>query len=460
MSSKLVYYNKKADAITYWNKERLNNNNNLYLFQMDREGASGAKQFIVGSLDNIWDLIKSGKNNIYESWEDNPIHFGLDIDYPISDNIKYEEVQLHIKQIIIGILQIINQLELEINIDDIVVLENDNQCKLENIKKYSFHIIFRGLVMENYIAASKFYDNLSGINLEGCDKSIYRKTCLRTCFSSKMGKNNQLVPLVLQLGSKKTDNENNYESLKDFWKSTLICNTEDYQVVYKEEDTEDIIYQEPTTKSTKPVDISHIEKIVMSLPNKYFSEYFYWSKIGMILRNLNQDPEKCFEIFDAFSKQSVNKYKGKTDILKYWKTFKDNRKNKISLGTLFLWCKEEKISFTTNKTLESIIDEYPVRKLEINHDVKTINQRYFPLEVMKELWQNKLIGIQSEKGTGKTTCLFKYIFDNTGQIIKEDDSVLFISSRRTFGIKLLGDIKSLDLNYTLIAKSIILIIIK
>ena len=441
MSSKLVYYNKKADAITYWNKERLNNNNNIYLFQMDREGASGAKQFIVGSLDNIWDLIKSGKNNIYESWEDNPIHFGLDIDYPISDNIKYEEVQLHIKQIIIGILQIINQLELEINIDDIVVLENDNQCKLENIKKYSFHIIFRGLVMENYIAASKFYDNLSGINLEGCDKSIYRKTCLRTCFSSKMGKNNQLVPLVLQLGSKKTDNENNYESLKDFWKSTLICNTEDYQVVYKEEDTEDIIYQEPTTKSTKPVDISHIEKIVMSLPNKYFSEYFYWSKIGMILRNLNQDPEKCFEIFDAFSKQSVSKYKGKTDILKYWKTFKDNRKNKISLGTLFLWCKEEKISFTTNKTLESIIDEYPVRKLEINHDVKTIDQRYFPLEVMKELWPNKLIGIQSEKGTGKTTCLFKYIFDNTGQIIKEDDSVLFISSRRTFGIKLLGDIK-------------------
>jgi len=468
MSTKLTYYTKKADAITYWKQQSLNipdGDNKLYLFQMDKDGGSGAKQFIIGTLDNIWDLLKSGKNNIYESWEDNPIHFGMDIDYPIVDNTTYEEVQLHIKQITIGILQIINQLELEVNIDDIVVLENEDQSKSDSIKKYSFHIIFRGLVMENYIAASKFYDNITGINLEGCDKSIYRKTCLRTCFSSKIGKNKTLVPLVLQIGSKSTDNENNYDTLKEFWKSTLICNTEDYTIVYKEEDTEDVVFQEPTLKSSKPVDLAHIEKILMLLPNKYVEEYFYWSKIGMILRNLNQEPLQCFEIFNTFSKRSVDKYKGKPDVLKHWKTFKDNRKNKISLGTLFLWCKEEKISFTTNKSLESIINDYPMRKLEINHEVKTINERYFPISVMKELWSNhegafstnhegasktnhegafstnKLIGIQSEKGTGKTTCLFKYIFDNQGQILKDDDSVLFISSRRTFGIKLLGDIK-------------------
>jgi hypothetical protein len=441
MSTKLTYYSKKVDAVTYWKQQSMiNTNDKLRLFQMDKE-KNGAKQFIVGTLDNIWELIKSGKNHIYESWEDDPIHFGLDVDYPSNDTT-YEEVQLHIKQIIIGILQIINQLELEINIDDIVVLENENQSKLENLKKYSFHIIFRGLVMENYIAASKFYDNLTGINLEGCDKSIYRKTCLRTCFSTKISKNSTLVPLILQIGSKKTDNENNYDSLKEFWKNTLICNTDDYAVVYKEDDTDDVVYQEPTLKSTKPVDLAHIERIILSLPNKYYSEYFYWSKIGMILRNLNQEPEKCFQIFETFSKQSIEKYKGKNDTLKYWKTFKDNRKNKISLGTLFLWCKEEKISFTTNKTLESIIDEYPIRKLEINHDVKTINQRYFPIEEMMEIWPNKLIGIQSEKGTGKTTCLFKYIFEQNK--LNQDDSVLFISSRRTFGIKLLGDIKKYD----------------
>jgi hypothetical protein len=441
MTSKIKVYSKKTDAVSYWKQQQ---NDALHMFQMDKEGSKGAKQFIIGSLDDVWDLIKSGKTHIYESWEDNPIHFGLDIDYP-SNDITYDEVKLHVKQITIGILQIINQLDINVNIDDIVILENDGQDKLDNIKKYSFHIIFRGLVMENFIAASKFYDNLTGINLEGCDKSIYRKTCLRTCFSSKIGKNNTLVPLVLQIGSKTTDNENNYDTLKEFWKNTLICNTSEYEVVYKEEEQDDVVFKEPSLKSAKPVDLGHIEKILMLLPEKYSEEYFYWSKIGMILRNLNQEQEKCFEIFNTFSKRSTDKYKGKNDILKHWKTFKDNRKNKISLGTLFLWCKEEKISFTNNKTLESIIDEYPMRKLEINHEVKTIDQRYFPLEVMKELWSNKdtnkLVGIQSEKGTGKTTCLFNHIFNNSNEILKEDDSILFISSRRTFGIKLLGDIK-------------------
>ena len=437
MTSKLVYYSKKADAVSYWKQQSIDTDVTLHLFQMDREGAKGAKQFIVGTLDLIWDLIKNGKNSIYESWEDNPIHFALDIDYPSGDTT-YSEVLIHVKQIITNILIVVNQLDLELNIEDIVILENDNQGK-EDVSKYSFHIIFRGLVMESYIAASKFFDDLMGIDLEGCDKSIYRKTCFRTCFSSKLGKNKVLVPLVLQIGNKKTDQENNYETLKEFWKNTLICNVEDYTIVYKENPNDDNKeFQDPSNKSNKLVDLAHIEKILMLLPNKYSDEYFYWSKIGMILRNLNQDSDKSLEIFNTFSKKS-QKYKNKQDITKHWKTFKDNRKNKISVGTLFLWCKEEKISFTTTKSLDEIINEYPMRKLEINHEIKTIDNRYFPIGEMQSLWNNKLIGIQSEKGTGKTTTLFKYIFEQ--KKLDQEDSVLFISSRRTFGIKLLGDIK-------------------
>jgi hypothetical protein len=443
MTSKLVYYSKKTDAVSYWKQKNIDSNDQQYLFQMDKEGpnkVSGAKQFIVGTLDLIWDLIKSGKNNIYESWEDSPIHFALDIDFVKTDETNYASVKIHIQQIVISILQIAMQLEIDLNVDDIVVLENENQCNEINIKKYSFHIIFRGLVMESYIAASKFYDNLTGFDLEGCDKSIYRKTCFRTCFSSKLDKNKILVPLVLQIGNKKTDNENNYDTLKDFWKATLICNTSDYSVVYTEDDTnpDDIVFEQSNNK-TKPVDLQNIEKILMCLPLKYSDEYFYWSKIGMILRNLNQDSDQCLEIFDKFSKKSTSKYKNKVDIIKHWKTFKDNRKNKISIGTLFLWCKEEKISFTNNKGLDNIISEYPSRTLEISHDVKYIDQRYFPIEEMNTIWDNKLIGIQSEKGTGKTTTLFKYIFEQNK--ISLSDSILFISSRRTFGIKLLGDIK-------------------
>ena len=445
MTTKLVYYSKKVDAVSYWKQKTIDNEETeepLHLFQIDREGSKGAKQFIIGTLDLMWELIKSGKNSIYESWEDNPIHFAFDVDYPSSE-ITYSEVLLHIKQLITNILIIATQLDIELNIDDIVVLENENQSTIKDISKYSFHIIFRGLVMENYIAASKFYEQLSGIDLDGCDKSIYRKTCFRTCFSTKIEKNSVLVPLVLEIGNKKTDNENNYDTLKDFWKNTLICNTNNYTVLYTEDvKTDDIVSSEPSNnKLNKLIDLGNIEKILTQLPEKYSSEYFYWSKIGMILRNLNQEPDKCFEIFNTFSMKSPTKYKSKQDILKHWKSFKDSRKNKISVGTLFLWCKEEKISFTNNKSLESIIDEYPVRKLEINQDVTYIDQRYFPIKEMDDLWPKKLIGIQSEKGTGKTTTLFKYIFDKTNNKLLPDDSVLFISSRRTFGIKLLGDIK-------------------
>jgi hypothetical protein len=78
---------------------------------------------MIGTLDLFWDLIKSGKNCIYESWEDNPIHFAFDIDYP-SGEITYSDILIHIKQIITNILIIANQLEVDINVEDIVVLEN------------------------------------------------------------------------------------------------------------------------------------------------------------------------------------------------------------------------------------------------------------------------------------------------------------------------------------------------
>jgi len=430
--SKLSYFNKKSDAISYWDKHK-----DEHLFQIDKDVKSGAKKFIVGSLDNLWELLKSGKNHLYESWEDKPIHFALDVDMKKDDLINYEDVVLNIKQIITGILLAVNNSDItEINLNNVVVLENENQSK-EDVDKYSFHIIFRGLVMENYLAADKFFDDLEGINLIGCDKSIYRKTCFRTCFSSKITKNQTMVPMILEFGKKKTDNENNYSSLKEFWKSTLICNVKDYKIVYFAEEKEEEI--QVNYNNGKPVDVAHLEKVIMQLPNKYFDDYFYWSRIGMILRNSAGDQVQLFELFNKFSMQSTGKYKSKDDIKKHWKSFTDNRKNKISVGTLYLWCKNEKISFSEDKTLEEMISEYPIRTLEVSHEYKEINKRYVPIEEMPELLKHKLIGIQSEKGTGKTTTLFKYLFDE--KFLSKDDSVLFISSRRTFGIKLLGDIK-------------------
>ena len=260
--SKLAYFTKKTAAVSYWAGHK-----DEHLFQIDKEGSKGSKQFIVGTLDNIWELLKSGKNYIYESWEDNPIHFSLDIDVPKEEDVTYEDVYMNVQQIITGVLLAVNNSDIgNLTMNDIVVLENENQSK-EKVSKYSFHIIFRGLVMENYIAAAKFFDNLEGINLMGCDKSIYRKTCLRTCFSKKITKNQTLVPIVMEIGKKKTDNENNYSSLKEFWKSTLICNVKDYDIVYEAEEKEEVLEQDSPKegKEGTPVDIAHLEHIIMQL---------------------------------------------------------------------------------------------------------------------------------------------------------------------------------------------------
>ena len=65
--------------------------------------------------------------------------------------------------------------------------------------------------------------------------------------------------------------------------------------------------------------------------------------------------------------------------------------------------------------------------------------KYLNPELYKKHLDKKLLCIQSEKGTGKTFNLFKALFE-TGKD-KEFESILFLSSRRTFGIKLLSELK-------------------
>ena len=133
MDTKLKYYAKKADALTYWQKN--NDQPDQYFFQIDRDiKLVGAKQFLIGNLNQMWDLLRSGKNNIYESWEDKPIHFALDIDYP-SDKITYKDIVIHVQQIITGIILAVDCLDYNMNIENIVVLENENQDK-NKVDKY------------------------------------------------------------------------------------------------------------------------------------------------------------------------------------------------------------------------------------------------------------------------------------------------------------------------------------
>lgn len=415
---------KKDDAINYYNK--LKNKDNYKLIQEDTDLA-GSKCFHVIKLEDLWKLIENEENpNYYEFWtEDTNLLFSIDLDYKDIKNEINSDIIL--KKVILKVIEGAKKYyKHEYKIEDIIILEN--QYIYDN--KYSAHIIFLGLNFANFLVCKDFYMKLDKdfeINKDYVDKSIYNKTCLRLYGSSKMGKHNTLISKKLTIDDKNTKyDKNNYKNKFDFFKESLITNISEKNKIIS-----DIKYKNNKEYKKYKNNGINIEEILDKLPNKYCDEYDYWIKIGMILYNTD---ENLFELWNKWSSKS-NKYK-ENEMKKKWNDLKKS-KNKYSLGTLIKWTKDENIII--ENSIENIIKEYPEDK--INLDISNFNNTIIDLpkltpEIYKKIIHNKLICIQSEKGTGKTTNLFETILKDN-----KNTSILFISSRVTFGLKLLGDLK-------------------
>ena len=75
--------------------------------------------------------------------------------------------------------------------------------------------------------------------------------------------------------------------------------------------------------------------------------------------------------------------------------------------------------------------------MNINQNTTHICKKYLDPSIFEKFINKRLLCIQSEKGTGKTVNLLNSIFKNNSN---SPESVLFISSRRSFGLKLSGDL--------------------
>ena len=182
---------KKRDAII---KIKKSNNPNLRLIQKDSD-EFGSKKFYVMTQNELYDQVKKcqTKDKIpcyYESWlDDNNILFSLDID--ASADLDDQEFDKIIKKNISKVIKYGNKFyEYEYKPENIIVLKTDKQPN-----KQSAHVVFRGISFENHLICKNFFFRMvKEDKLEYCDSSIYGKTCLRTCFSSKKGKNYPLLP--------------------------------------------------------------------------------------------------------------------------------------------------------------------------------------------------------------------------------------------------------------------------
>jgi hypothetical protein len=445
---------KKKEAINNFNK--LKDKDNKMLFAEDTD-KSGTKCFYVCNPIEIFNKVeKTAEPHFYEFWTDQTkLVFGIDIDFDKSkEESTSDEFLTKIIHIVIkGAQKYYNHIY---NSSDIIIMENDKMTQqIENPNKYSAHIIFRGLNFQNCIVAKDFFLRLDEdyqISKYYVDKSIYNMTCLRLFLSSKMGKQSILVPREFKIYNKPTKVckiNRSKDDLYKFFLETMITYTDHKSKMIELKDIKHKQDQLMPKFADNNNDISNvnIESILMNLPLKYCDSYEYWIKIGMILYAHSTDTNNLFDIWNKWSSLS-DKYK-QAEILIKWKSFA-NSNSKLTIGSLIKWAKDEgiiNIFKNTKPKIDDIVNSYPVKPIQLNldqfdiNDITQLNQDKLTENIYIPLLNKKLVAVQSEKGTGKTSNLLSALFNKNNKQINKDTSILFISSRITFGYKLLGDLK-------------------
>ncbi|MGB0405493.1 MAG: PriCT-2 domain-containing protein, partial [Fusobacterium sp.] len=77
-----------------------------------------------------------------------------------------------------------------------------------------------------------------------------------------------------------------------------------------------------------------ILELLNILDNKRKEDFKDWSLVGLSLKNTNSD---LLGVFNDWSKESI-KYKGFSDIKKYWDNFK-NKEGGLTVGSIRYWAK-------------------------------------------------------------------------------------------------------------------------
>lgn len=468
----------KTDAVKSYNKF-INNTNksinqlnapkyNLKFFQEDvqkksvksvnmkDEQKTGAKCFHVEDPKAIYNrILKSSEPHFYESWTENTkLVFGVDVDFKLDQSDKKPEEILNsiIKIIIMGAKKYYDH---EYKISDIIVLENDQEAqKIDNPNKYSAHIIFRGLNFINYLATKDFYLRLDKdykISQYFVDKAIYNLTCFRLFLNSKMGRSAILVPKRLKIESEHTKMPNQYKDIYDYFLDTMMTHTISTDRLI---DKKDLKFKQeismPNMSDASDISNVNVANILAKLPYKYCNEYELWRDVGMCLHSHeNYETNTLFKLWDEWSSQCP-KYK-KKEMLNVWKSFGNSNKKKYTIGTLIKRARDEGIPdseiFNNNKqSVDEIVQTYPEKPIQLNLDdfdksqITMMNVSKFVPDNFIPLLNKKLVAVQSEKGTGKTSNLFSALFNSKESWITSDTSILIISSRITFGYKIFGDV--------------------
>ena len=423
---------RKKDALLHYSK--LSNTKNIVLLAKDRNN-EGSKKFTMLTEEDLFSRITNLDTNWYEFWTENQeIKFSLDIDLDNNESSPAKVVFKNCKNVI----KELRTFKPNYDMSNVIILKSNPT----DLKLNSYHVIFDNIKFKTHKYCRSFFSYLkSKYDMKGCDSSIYNLTVLRCCYCNKFKRKNMLKPIAFK------NIKSIYPGKKanlNFFQKTLVTNVKSCKLLidkfFEESEKKIETYIENKKVDHEIFNERKLEFILKSLPEKYVDDYNYWIKIGMILHSMDTN---YFKLWDNWSKTN-SKYEPNLCLQK-WKSFQsyDDRK-KIGLGTLIKYCQQEGLTNIIPKhDIKSIVESYDSNIITTGkYKKEVITQKYLSSDIFKPHLDKKLLCVQSEKGTGKTKNLLDALFETKKD--KEFQSILFLSSRRTFGIKLLSELKKFN----------------
>ena len=357
-----------------------------------------------------------------------------------------------------------------------IVLQSNPRLSISISKKYSFHILMRGCRMQNRFVALDFFDRLvSDYYFPFADRNIYGDTCLRMCYSSKMGKKAQLMPIPLEIDDELScwpgncgceaftfflrtcrswvddfdDKTVTIEMMKDksLYRPKLVKHKSVVSPFVPVEVRKEI--SESQKKIIGSIKKEQMVKLLSELPDMYCDDYEQWMKItfAMVSSALDTGNEVFWkDVWDTWS-QTSDRYNSRKNNGIWRKAIAKSRDEaikgtdmyRITIGTVFKIAKEFGLKHLIPTGIETNVLDYPEVPIDINMvgatiiDCEKLNESVFESGM-----KHKLFAILSEKGTGKTTNLFKVIKKNTDSLKR----ILICTPRTTLGMKMFGDVEN------------------
>jgi hypothetical protein len=444
-------FNKKLDALNHINEKI---DSVLKLFSEDLSTTNGSKKFIVSTYDNIYCLSKNKERNFYENYEsDQQVKLILDIDYKTKNKtISVDAFDDLLKRCVVTVN---NKIKEYTDITPIIIILKS--CREE---KMSAHIIYNNIHFASVLQMKCFMMLISSplIADKIIDPNIYKVSCMRLLWNSKLGKSN-----VMDYDKNDCQflRNNKYQYTTDYklFMDCLITNVsnDSHLIEIDIDDTlpKSQIASKKNTKLNTPIlnvdktvnniDIAIIKQYVDILKPERADDYNSWLNIGMCIYNSNSTKEGL-SLWNEWSMKS-DSYDGQNILMWKWRSFETHRKKVLSIKTLKYYAKKD------NPELYSAINHINNMCEDVQkYNAITINENYLLNRVdgiYERIKDRKTIVTQSVWKWLKTSIIKTFAFKspyNTGktslvsQILDEFDpqKVLFITHRQSLTNELYG----------------------